>query len=62
MFRPHENQAQIMGWHEWDSNFMISMVLKRGSVYNFAYSSCMMSSMITMTHTPRSKVIYINSI
>ena len=22
-FHPHENQAQIMGWHRWDSTFMV---------------------------------------
>ena len=26
LLHPHENQAQIMGWHRWDSIFMIAMV------------------------------------
>ena len=25
-FHPHENQAQIVGWHGWDSIYVITMV------------------------------------
>ena len=28
-FMLHENQAQIMGWHRWDSNYMITMVFSK---------------------------------
>ena len=26
LFHPHENQTQMMGWHDWDSTFMIITV------------------------------------
>ena len=26
MFHPHENQTQMMEWHEWESKHMIAMV------------------------------------
>ena len=26
IIHPHENQAQIMGWHGWDSTYMITMI------------------------------------
>ena len=29
---PHENQAQIIGWHGCDSSFVITMVSKKNEV------------------------------
>ena len=26
LFHPNENQAQMMGWHDWNTNFIITMV------------------------------------
>ena len=33
LFHPHENQAQMMGWHGWSSTHMITTVSsKKGSI------------------------------